>query len=235
FWIDETGNHYVHSTYQDAKDLLPAQVVTDIESYKDKDPNWWNIYGLGLIGKIEGLVHPNFKQIDELPKDKGTIVYGLDFGFSSDPTVLTKNVIIGDNLYSQQLLWNNTGLTNDQIAQQMDLLKVGREPIGADPSEPKSIEEISQKGFNCLEAAKGPGSKAFGIQKVNQYYQHWTKDSLECIKEQRNYRYMKDKVTGLLTDKTTHQWSHGMDSRRYGVSIARKHIGGSNVVMQEIR
>ena len=229
FWIGEPENAYVHSTYQDARSILPVQVIADIESYKDKDPNWWNIYGLGLIGKIEGLIHPNFEQIDELPL--GAVVYGLDFGFSADPTVLTKNVIIGDKLYSQQVLWDNTGLTNGQIAQHMSLLKIINEPIGADPSEPKSIEEIRQKGFNIQEAVKGPGSKEFGIQKVNQYFQHWTKDSVDCIKEQRNYRYLKDRITGLLTDKTTHQWSHGMDSRRYGVAC---YIPTSNVIQKAV-
>ena len=215
YWLNQLGNAYNHSTYLDAKEVLPAQVITDIESYRDKDPNWWNVYGLGLLGKIEGLIHSNFEQVDELPL--GAVVYGLDFGFASDPTVLTGHVIIGDKLYSQQVLWDNTGLTNDQIAQQMSLLKIQNEPITADPSEPKSIEEIRQKGFNIHEAIKGPGSKEFGIQKVNQYYQYWTKDSVECIREQRNYRYLPDKITGLFTDKTTHQWSHGMDSRRYGV------------------
>lgn len=120
FWIGSPENAYIHSTYQDAKEVLPAQVVADIESYRDKDPNWWNIYGLGLLGKVEGLVHSSFKLIDELPE--GEFVYGLDYGFASDPTVLTRNVLIGDNLYSQQLFYDNTGLTNPVIAQRMELL-----------------------------------------------------------------------------------------------------------------
>ena len=238
YYLNDPKWAYCHTTYKDALDLIPLGKWEDIVSLGSKDPNYRNIYELGLMGKIEGLIHPNFKQVDELPdiKDKGgTLFYGLDFGFAHDPTVFTKHIIIGENLYSKQMLWDASGLTNDQIAQKMELLKVGREPILADPSEPKSIVEISQKGFNCQEAVKGPGSKAFGIQRVNQFFQHWTKESLECIKEQRNYRYLKDKVTGLFTDKTTHQWSHGMDSRRYGVASSRKHVGGSNVVMQEIR
>lgn len=218
FWMDNPDTAYSHSTYLDARAVLPAQVVIDIESYKDKDPNWWNIYGLGLIGKVEGLVYPHFEQVDALPL--GAVVYGLDFGYSTDPTVLVKNVVIGDKLYSQELIYE-TGLTNDEIARKMDLLKVGREPIFADSAEPKSIEEISRKGFNIQPSEKGPGSVEFGIQKVNQYYQFWTKDSLNCIKEQRNYRYIKDRITGALTDRTTHAFSHGMDGRRYGVASYR--------------
>jgi len=212
-------NAYIHSTYQDAIEVLPSEVVANIESNKDKDPNWWNIYGLGLIGKIEGLVYPHFEQVDELPM--GEVFYGLDFGFSVDPTVLVKSVIIGDRLYSQEIFYDRTGLTNDQIAMKMSLAGVKKESIYPDPNEPKSAKEISDKGFNVCETVKGPGSVEYGIQKVNQFYQHWTKDSVNCIKEQRNFRYIKDRITGVLTDKTSHIWSHGMDARRYAVATHR--------------
>jgi len=231
YWLDRPGNAYSHSTYLDAIDagVLPEQVKQDIESYKSTDPNFWNVYGLGLIGKIESLVYPNFEQVDELPSS-GAIIYGLDFGFNKDPSVLVKNVIIGDRVYSKELL-RQEGLTNQQLAQQMMLLGVGREPIYADPNEPKSIAELVQAGFNCQEAVKGPGSKAYGIQRVNQFYQYWTKDSLQCIKEQRNYRYIKRIINGVeqYTDDTTHQWSHGMDARRYGVASYRL-VAASNKI-----
>ena len=215
FWIGQPENAYTHSTYQDAIGVLPVEVVANIESNRDKDPNWWNIYGLGRLGKVEGLVYPLFEQIDTLPS--GEVFYGLDFGYSADPTVLTKHVILGDELYSQELIYE-TGLTNDAIAGRMMDLGVLRrfDEIFADSAEPKSIEEIYQKGFNIKPCPKGPGSVEYGHQKVKQYRQFWTKDSVNCIKEQRNFRYMPDK-NGRLTEKTTHAFSHGMDARRYGV------------------
>jgi len=238
YWMDDPGNAYSHSTYLDAVEagVLPEQTVKDIESYRDKDPNWWNVYGLGLVGKIEGLVHPNFEQVDKLP-DSGFMGYGLDFGFNTDPSVLTKHVIIGDRLYSHEV-FRQSGLTNQQIAQRMELAGVGRyDPIYADPNEPKSIEEIRQLGFNVMEAVKGPGSVEYGIQRVNQFYQHWTKDSVDCIKEQRNYRYIKRMINGVeqYTDKTTHQWSHGIDSRRYFVASHRLVMGSEITLVQDCR
>ncbi len=227
FWVHEKRmkempeNEYIHSTYLDANvggtSVLPREVVDNIEVEKHRDPNWWHIYGLGLLGKIEGLVYQvDFGQVDTLPA--GRPFYGLDFGFSSDPTVLEKNVVVGDQLYSKELFYDRSGLTNDQIGQAMVLLGITDEPIYADPSQPQSIEEIRQLGFNIKEAVKGKGSVEFGIKAVNQYYQHWTSDSPNCIKEQRNCRYIEDRITGVLTDKITHTWSHGMDARRYGVS-----------------
>lgn len=215
-WTEEETNAYDHSTYLDAIDVIPESKIDDIESYRDKDPNWWNIYGLGLIGKVEGLVYPQFEQVESLPM--GEVFYGMDFGFSADPTVLVKNVILGDKLYSHEVFYDRTSLTNDQIARKMSLAGVGKEPVYPDPNEPKSAEELRKFGFNVVEAVKGKGSVEYGIQKVNQFYQYWTKDSLNCIKEQRNFRYLKDKQTGELTDKTSHAWSHGMDARRYAVA-----------------
>lgn len=219
-WIDQPENTYIHSTYLDAIDVIPSGKVADIESNRDKDPNWWNIYGLGILGKVTGLVYPFFEQVDELPL--GDKFYGLDFGFLVDPTVLVENVIIGDKLYSREVFYEFGQLTNDAIARQMDLHGIRRNyaEIYADPSEPKSIEEIHQEGFNIKESVKGPGSVEYGHQKVNQLTQHWTKDSVNCIKEQRNFRYIADK-DGKLTDKTTHALSHGMDARRYAVAAYR--------------
>jgi len=214
-WIGQPENVYIHSTYQDALDVIPPEVVRNIEATGERDPNWWNVYGLGRIGKIEGLVYPLFQQVKELPP--GDYFYGLDFGFSTDVTALTKHVIIGEALYSQELIYER-GLTNQDIADRMVELDIRKhyDEIIADAAEPKSIEEIYQRGFNIKPCVKGPGSVEYGHQKVRQYKQFWTEDSVNCIKEQRNFRYLSDK-DGKLTDKTTHAWSHGMDSRRYAV------------------
>ena len=215
FWIGQPENQYIHSTYRDALDVVSPGTLQTILKTGERDPNWANIYLEGKLGKIEGLVYPHFEQINELPK--GDIFYGLDFGFSTDFTVLTKNVVITDALYSQELVYER-GLTNQDIADRMGELGIKKhsDEIFADSSEPKSIEEIYQRGFNIKPCSKGPGSVEFGHQKVRQYKHYWTNDSLNCIKEQRNFRYILDK-NNKLTEKTSHLWSHGMDSRRYAV------------------
>ena len=111
-----------------------------------------------------------------------------------------------------------TDLTNQDIARRMEGLGIrpGYDEVFADAAEPKSIEEIHRMGFNIKPASKGPGSVEFGHQLVRQYRQAWTKDSLNALKEQRNFRYIPDK-NGKLTEKTTHDFSHLMDARRYAV------------------
>ena len=215
-WIGQPENAYIHSTYKDAENVISAEVISNILATGERDPNWANIYIYGRLGRIEGLVYPFFSQVDILPT-QGNLVYGLDFGFSGDPAVLTRHKIFPDEIYSQELFYE-AGLTNQDIAARMGELGVQKrsDEIFADSAEPKSIEEIYRLGFNIKGAAKGPGSVEYGHQKVRQYKQFWTKDSLNCIKEQRNFRYILDK-NGKLTEKTTHLYSHGMDSRRYAV------------------
>ncbi len=225
-WKKDPGTHFVKSTYLDAREVLPESIIVEIEKSRDTDPNWFLVYGLGELGGVTGRVYPQENpQIDFLPD--GDRFYGLDFGFSNDPTALVANVIIGDRLYSRELLYR-TGMTNDVISREMDIhhLKKNYDEIFGDSSEPKSIQEIAEKGWNIQPCEKGQGSVEFGIQKVNQYYQYWTKDSVNCIKEQRNCRYIADK-DGKLTNKITHRWTHGMDARRYAVSTYEESMSGS--------
>jgi len=222
YFVEDPQWAYDHSTYTDALDVIPKSKADEILSLGRKDPNYQNVYVLGLMGKIEGLVHPSFDQVDMLPGEPDC--YGLDFGALGDPTVLTAHVIKGDHLYSRELFYiYDAEITNQKISMHMRATSVNpHKPIYPDPDEPKSATELRQLGWYVGETVKGKGSVEFGIKAVNNYYQHWTKDSLNCIKEQKNYSYIKrrDPATGeeYFSDDTTHVWSHGMDSRRYAVA-----------------
>jgi len=213
----EENNIFVSGlTFKDTPSVVLPDIIRTIESYKDKDPNYYRVHALGLMGKIEGLVYPKFELVDSMPE--GYTVYGLDYGYASDPTALVKNVVVGESLYSQELLYKS-GLTNEDIAREMSALHIKREPIMADGNEPKSAEELRRLGFNVIEVDKACMRHNYRIQRVNQFYQYWTKDSLNGIKEQRNFRYIEDKDhKGRFTDKTTHQWSHCMSAREFAVA-----------------
>jgi phage terminase large subunit len=229
FWVHALQGkpevEWIHSTYLDAKHVLPKSIIEKIEAKRDTDPNWWRVYGLGLVGKLDGLVHPMFSQ-DEYPNpglcEMGREAFGLDFGFSDDPACLTRNVILGGELYSDELIYER-GLLACQIAKRMEGIGVKKnyDEIWADSARPEAIEEIKQYGFNVKPVEKGPGSIEDGIDKVNSYRQHWTPRSVNCIKEQRNYNYIVDK-DGRVTGKPIDDFNHGMDSRRYAVRMMCK-------------
>jgi phage terminase large subunit len=222
FWahslIGQPGVVFIKSTYLDAKSVLPPSVVSSIESRRDKDPNWWRVYGLGEIGSMEGLVHPLFDQVPDMPNPAGCVeFYGLDFGFGQDPAALTRHLVKGDDLYSDQLI-HETGLTNQNLSKRFEALglRKGYDEIYADAAEPKSIEELRVEGWNIKAAPKGPDSIRAGYQRVNQFRQHWTSRSIDAIKEQRNYRFIETS-DGKLTPKPIDDYNHQMDSRRYAV------------------
>lgn len=219
FWAHDLkgkpGVKWIHSTYLDAKDILPAETVARIESRRN-DPNWWNVYGLGQIGMVEGLVHSLFTQCDSIPEG-GIDFYGIDFGFTNDPTAIIHCRVIGDTLYSDEIVYQ-TGLDNAAICRELESAGVKKDydEIFYDCAEPKSGSEIRLRGYNAKPAPKGEDSVRVGIEKVNTYKQVWTKRSTHCIKEQRNYRYIINQ-DGRLTQKPIDNWNHGMDARRYGV------------------
>ena len=225
---------FIHSTYLDAKSVLPESVIANIESRKDRDPNWWRVYGLGLVGQIEGLIHPNFSTVSEFPIEGGIVGYGLDFGYN-DPAALIKCRLIGDVLCSEELLYES-GLTNydlDKKFKELGLQKQSSEII-ADSEDPKSIEELYRLGWNIKPAPKGRDSVLAGIQKVNQYRQVWTERSLNGIKEQRNYLWDRDKDNKILETEKKSQFNHLMAARRYWLMyhtmgtkrVFRYNIGG---------
>ncbi len=222
-WIGQEENEYIHSTYRDAVNVVPQEIINNILKTGASDPNWANVYLEGKIGKVEGLVYPYFEIEDSLPN--GRVIYGLDFGYSTDPTALVKCAIKGEELHCQELIYE-AGMTNDAIAHRMDEVGVKRhyDEIFADSAEPKSINEIHKFGFNIKGAPKGADSVEFGHQKIRQYKLFWTKDSVNGIKEQRNFRYIQDK-DGKLTNKTAHSFSHLMDAVRYAVMSMKPVVG----------
>lgn len=222
FWamelIPNVEVEFIKSTYLDAKNVLPQSIVDNIESRRGRDPNWWRVYGLGEVGKLEGLIHPVYSIIKEWPTYGDNILYGLDFGFN-DPCALVRSKIIGDQIVSDLLLYE-TGLTNQDLSDKFNKLGLRRnyDVIIADCAEPKSIEELYRLGWNIKPAIKGPDSVVAGIQKVNQYKQFWTERSLEAIKEMRNYMWERDKE-GRLTDKPCNNgYDHALDARRYALT-----------------
>ena len=239
FWAHTEGlttdplTEFIHSTYQDVKSVVELfdesskatmkAVIANIESNKDKDVNWWRVYGLGLVGKIDGLIHPSFTTIKEMPEHGTLTGYGLDFGYN-DPCVLVRCKIMNDFLVCDEVIFER-GLTNSDLSQLMESkgLRKGRDEIIADSAEPKSIEELHRLGWVIKPAIKGADSVVAGIQKVNQYKQVWTERSVNAIKEQRNYMWQRDKNGKILDVPSSNGYDHALDCRRYW--LASKKLG----------
>jgi len=206
---------FYKSTYLD-NPFLSDSIIQEIERLKETDSNYWKVYGLGERGKSRSLVFDNVGQVDEIPQNAKELCLGLDFGYSNDPTSLVRIYKRGDELYFKQLIYT-TGLTNQDISRELKALEITRgAEIFADSAEPKSIEEIYRSGFNIKPTKKGKDSIKIGIDLMRTYKLFVTSDSLDLIKEFRNYKYKEDKNQKILNEPID-LYNHGIDSIRYGL------------------
>lgn len=211
----------IRSTYKDNSFLTPEQVA-EIESNR-KDPNWWRVYGEGMLGSLEGVIY-QFEQIDKMPEPEGNLVEvcGLDFGFN-DPSSLVR--ILADKrkkvAYIEQLAYRRQ-MKNEDIAAAMLEAKLARHVrIWADAAEPKSIREIGDiTGLNIKACDKSAPVKSdrrrFQILWLQGWTLYITKPSVDIIRDMRNYCWEKD-ADGKITNTPIHTFSHGPDSIRYAM------------------
>ena len=203
---------FFQTTYKD-NPFLEETLVKEIERLKEIDENYWRVYGLGERGQNRSLVF-TFQTIKQIPEEAKLVSRGLDFRYSNDPSCLIEAYIEGDNMYVKELLYR-TGMTNQDLGNEFKKLGFDRrDEIYCDSAEPKSIEEIHRMGFNTKPTFKG--SINIGIDVIRRYRLYVTEDSLNTIKELRNYKYIEDK-NGNLTNKPVDAFNHSLDALRYSV------------------
>jgi len=169
------------------------------------------VYGLGLIGNLEGVVFNNWNQVDSVPSDARLLGYGMDFGYTNDPTTMIACYKYNDGYIFDECIYQK-GLVNSEIANLIKQQKTAY--IFADSAEPKSIAEIKRYGINIKGADKGKGSILYGISLLQEKDFTVTKRSINLIKELRNYRWATDKE-GNTTNKPIDSWNHCIDAMRY--------------------
>lgn len=199
-------------TYKD-NEGLPAPIVEDLERYKDHK-FFWQVYGLGQIGESEGKIYRGWGFIDEIPHEARLERYGLDFGYTIDPTVIIAIYYYNGGYIIDEVIYQK-GLSNKSIADTFE--NETKALVIADSAEPKSIDEIRSYGVSILGSQKGPGSVLQGIQKVQGLRISVTNRSTKTIKAYRNYMFMKDRDGKVINepDDSVHEWSNPMDALRY--------------------
>lgn len=175
------------------------------------DPYMWKVYGLGLEAEREGLILRNWEEgefNESLP-----FVYGMDFGYVSDPTTLVRVALDKKRrrLYVQELLYKS-GLSTDQIAEELKEIVKGRDLIIADSAEPRLIDELYRAGYNIHPAKKGPDSVRLGLSKLANLKIIATPESYNLHKELKNYIW-NEKKANIPID----EYNHLIDSLRYAM------------------
>lgn len=217
FVLPDPDCDFLQLTFEDNELLSPIERA-EILKYKErgyypdgkiKDPYWanrWQVYGLGNIGNLQGVVFNNWSIIDEIPKDAKLVSHGMDFGFTNDPTAFGSMFRLGDDLYLDELFYR-TGLLNSDI---INLLNGIIGEIVADSAEPKSIEEIRRAGFEIRPARKGTDSIKMSIDLLQRFNLKVTRRSVNLQKELRAYRWKVD-VNGKSMNEPVDEMNHAID------------------------
>ena len=190
---------------------------------KKNNPRRYRIEGDGEWGIAEGQIYTNYKvewfDVNEIRQIAGIkSAFNLDFGFT-DPNAFVCELVDNTNMKIYIFdEWYKTGVTNKVIAEQIRNMGYGNQRIICDCAEPKSIMELRDEGINAQPSRKGRDSVNHGIQLIQNYEIIIHPKCVEFQKEISNYCWSTDK-DGKLTDKPDHEFSHGMDSMRYGVSM----------------
>ena len=217
FWFYTDIQHredceHLTLTYLD-NDALDPRIVASIESRKG-NTNWWRVYGLGLLGELEGKVYDNWRIVDEIPHEARLERYGLDFGYSQDPTACVAIYYINGGYILDEILYKKE-MSNREIGD--TLINLPPALIVADCAEPKSIADLKEYGLNVIPCTKGKDSIINGIQHVQSQRISVTKRSLNLIKEYRSYMWKVDK-NGRKLNVPEDDWNHLMDGLRYAMT-----------------
>lgn len=222
FWVDkeligQPDTDYITLTYKD-NDALPESIIREIEKAKEKAKtstywaNWWKVYGLGEQGSLEGVCIPDWKEIDRIPEDARLMAYGMDFGYSVDPTTLIALYKWNDAYIYDEVLYKK-GMLNRDISRFISQLDI-KENIVADSAEPKSIAELQGYGHSIYGVSKGRDSVVYGINLINQNEIYVTARSKNLKRELQGYVWAKDKEGNTL-QKPSGEHPDCIDAARY--------------------
>ncbi len=181
----------------------------------------WKCYGLGLRGAMKGVIFSNVTYIDKFPELDFT--YGMDFGFTADPTVIVKYAEEGNNIYLECLSYSPME-TPEEIDEYANSIGLDKDKLTTadssdkyinDKGEVEMVKSLKKKGWLIKKVRKTKG-KMFWILSMKEKKIHIVKGSFydQVKEEQQNYK-MKE-VQGIQINQPIDGFDHFWDASRYG-------------------
>lgn len=222
FFDKSDEDTFVKTTTWQCNEWLDEADRRIFEKMKVDNPRRYRIEGEGEWGIATGLIYDNvvYEEFDvnKIRQIQGVkSAFNLDFGFT-DPNAFICEMV--DNTAMKIYIfdeWYQSGVTNKIIAQVIKDKGYGGQKIICDNAEPKSIAELREAGIRAEPSRKGKDSVNHGIQLIQNYQIVVHPKCIEFKKEIENYTWKKDK-NDKPTDTPDHEFSHGMDSMRYGIT-----------------
>lgn len=211
--------------------MMPDVIRLEMEDDREKRPMLYKHKWLGEPYNLDRKVYNGWNMdFEDIPFEARLERYGLDFGYSNDPTSIVAIYKYNGSFIVDEIT-HQKGLSNKQIAE--ILLNIPKALVVADSAEPKSIDEIASYGISMLPSQKGQGSVLQGIQYVQDQKISVTKRSINIAKEYRNYLWKTDKE-GKVINTPESGWDHSMDAIRYGLESLKPNERKSVIIDESI-
>lgn len=213
FWIqekvkDEHGTEFYISDHRHNPFLSKAK-HDEIENIKD--PELWRVYARGLTGNLIGTIFPDWNIIPdaEFPKD-AKIFWGVDYGYTTDPTAIVKIGRVGETIYLHECSYE-AGIPPPRIIEILKKNGYNQEPIYSEHDK-DIIAQLRRLGLPIIPAIK---SIRAGIMKMKEFRIYITASSTNFRIEKENYCWIN--VDGKPINEPIDAFNHCMDAARYGI------------------
>lgn len=218
FFDRQDATTAAYSTNYLCNEFLDATDRAVFQRMKRENYSRYRVAGLGEWGVAEGLVFENYEEgVLEIPDSeawKWRSFFGLDYGYSSDPTAFIafmanpadKLIYVFDEFYKTRML-------NSDIAAQIKKMGYCKERIRADSAEPKSNEDLRRMGLSrVLPSVKGKDSVINGIMGIKEYKIIVNPACKNTLSELSSYVWDKEISAGNVPKDSN---NHLMDAMRY--------------------
>jgi phage terminase large subunit len=227
---EKLTTHILHSTWRDNK-FLSRKDKAKYEMMRDTDKKYYEVYGLGLWGRVGNLVYPNGFRIieqEEYPTEFTDVVYGLDFGFTNPASFTKYGLVISDTekgqivkVYIKNLLYES-GLTLKKLIERLESFGVDSSyTIYADAQDPAKIDalnayqnELEDYPFSVIPADKDVKN---GIDYVRSCEIYSCPENVSHNKEVTAYRWKLDVRGNPIEGEPIKYNDHAMDEMRYAL------------------
>ena len=211
-WIRQQQDVTRYFTTYKNNPYLESTVRKAIEELQRTNPKAWKVYGLGeYVGNEKAIF--DFNSIEWVPDTATFVCFGLDFGYSADPTALCSVWKQDNEIYLVEHCYEK-GMTTSDIDRMLSTVVEGRQEIWADSAEPRLIDELYKLGYNIRPVIKGKDSINFGIQVMNNYKINIPKSCQNLTNEFYSYEWDSDRF-GKQLDKPVDFNNHLIDAARY--------------------
>lgn len=222
YFFDHTrpDTYVLKTTYKD-NPFLSAAYMEQIESYKEIDYYYYQVYALGEWGELGNIIFSNYTVCPVKVADAPFYV-GVDFGFNHPSAIIVAQYIDGEIRVVDE--FSARELTNaDLIERARDVIPNGADVV-CDSAEPDRIEEFNRAGFRARAAAKGDGSLRAGIDWLKQHRILIDESCVNLAKEMQGYKWIEDK-DGNAIDKPIPYNDDCIAALRYAVEPIRLALG----------